>query len=172
MRHKTSQLGDLSAIFDHGSSHHHGAHGVVVSHPLSMREALGSIPSVSMPLISECQGRSASCIVPQTGKHQLRMQQTMSHCASKASTPCGTRTRNLRIRSPTPCPLGQGGLLSMLFCATMFLVSAESGAAPYQNYINAYGKNGRKEPGPHEQRNVRFAGPLLCIAQLKGCSGN
>ena len=27
----------------------------------------------------------------------------------KKSTPCGTRTRNLRIRSPTPCPLGQGG---------------------------------------------------------------
>ena len=27
------------------------------------------------------------------------------------NTPCGTRTRNLRIRSPTPCPLGQGGLL-------------------------------------------------------------
>ena len=25
------------------------------------------------------------------------------------STPCGTRTRNLRIRSPPPCPLGQGG---------------------------------------------------------------
>ena len=25
------------------------------------------------------------------------------------STPCGTRTRTLRIRSPTPCPLGQGG---------------------------------------------------------------
>ena len=24
-------------------------------------------------------------------------------------TPCGTRTHNLRIRSPTPCPLGQGG---------------------------------------------------------------
>ena len=27
----------------------------------------------------------------------------------KLSTPCGTRTRNLRIKSPTPCPLGQGG---------------------------------------------------------------
>ena len=27
------------------------------------------------------------------------------------STPCGTRTRNLRIRSPTPCPLGQGTLM-------------------------------------------------------------
>ena len=26
-----------------------------------------------------------------------------------SNTPCGTRTRNLRIRSPTPCPLGQGG---------------------------------------------------------------
>jgi hypothetical protein len=25
-------------------------------------------------------------------------------------TPCGTRARNLRIRGPTPCPLGQGGL--------------------------------------------------------------
>ena len=25
-----------------------------------------------------------------------------------ATSPCGTRTRNLRIRSPTPCPLGQG----------------------------------------------------------------
>ena len=24
-------------------------------------------------------------------------------------TPCGTRTRNLRIRGPTPCPLGQEG---------------------------------------------------------------
>jgi hypothetical protein len=24
-------------------------------------------------------------------------------------TPCGTRTRDLRIRSPTPCPWGQGG---------------------------------------------------------------
>ena len=30
----------------------HGAHGVVVSHPLSMREALGSIPSVSIFLAS------------------------------------------------------------------------------------------------------------------------
>ena len=29
------------------------AHGVVVSHPLSMREALGSIPSVSMPNAGE-----------------------------------------------------------------------------------------------------------------------
>ena len=28
---------------------HHRAHGVVASHPLSMREALGSIPSVSIP---------------------------------------------------------------------------------------------------------------------------
>ena len=31
----------------------------------------------------------------------------------KRSTSCGTRTRNLRIRSPTPCPLGQGGLRIM-----------------------------------------------------------
>jgi hypothetical protein len=33
-----------------------GAHGVVVSHPLSMREALGSIPSVSTA------GLKAACV--------------------------------------------------------------------------------------------------------------
>ena len=27
----------------------------------------------------------------------------------KDNTPCGTRAHNLRTRSPTPCPLGQGG---------------------------------------------------------------
>jgi hypothetical protein len=31
------------------------------------------------------------------------------YTSEHTSTPCGTRTRNLRIRSPTPCPLGQGG---------------------------------------------------------------
>ena len=31
-----------------------GAHGVVVSHPLSMREALGSIPSVSICKLANC----------------------------------------------------------------------------------------------------------------------
>ena len=34
---------------------------------------------------------------------------TSSACLCINSTPCGTRTRNLRIRGPTPCPLGQGG---------------------------------------------------------------
>ena len=29
--------------------------------------------------------------------------------ASHHHTPCGTRAHNLRIRGPTPCPLGQGG---------------------------------------------------------------
>ena len=29
-------------------------------------------------------------------------------------TPCGTRARNLRIRGPTPCPLGQGGNVSVV----------------------------------------------------------
>ena len=29
-----------------------------------------------------------------------------------AHTPCGTRTHNLWIRSPTPCPLGQGGYIA------------------------------------------------------------
>ena len=41
------------------------------------------------------------------------------------STPCGTRTRNLRIRSLTPCPLGQGGSCArppdITMCAATFL---------------------------------------------------
>ena len=28
---------------------------------------------------------------------------------TRMGTPCGTRTRNLLLRGPTPCPLGQGG---------------------------------------------------------------
>ena len=41
------------------------------------------------------------------------------------STPCGTRTRNLRIRSPTPCPLGQGGhVCCCLSCISWFAVGS------------------------------------------------
>ena len=35
------------------------------------------------------------------------------------NTPCGTRTHNLRIRGPTPCPLGQGGLTSCSHLRTL-----------------------------------------------------
>ena len=38
----------FNLLSDTAVQHGHGAHGVVVSHPLSMREALGSIPSVSI----------------------------------------------------------------------------------------------------------------------------
>ena len=39
----------------------------------------------------------------------------------KKVTPCGTRARNLRIRGPTPCPLGQGGMC--LLAGNAFLSS-------------------------------------------------
>jgi hypothetical protein len=55
-------------------------------------------------------------------------------------TPCGTRARNLRIRSPTPCPLGQGGLLDVgaegnmssrsCFCCPCHLSVASDKATP------------------------------------------
>ena len=34
------------------------------------------------------------------------------HCEVVKDIPCGTRAHNLRIRSPTPCPLGQGDLMT------------------------------------------------------------
>ena len=40
----------------------------------------------------------------------------VQNISEKRDTPCGTRTRNLRIRSPTPCPLGQGGCCSHRDC--------------------------------------------------------
>ena len=48
-----------------------------------------------------------------------------------SNTPCGTRARNLRIRGPTPCPLGQGGSahLAQLFALPPFRY-ARAGAPP------------------------------------------
>ena len=42
----------LAAVNNVAPGRNHGARGVVVSHPLSMREALGSIPSVSSLILS------------------------------------------------------------------------------------------------------------------------
>ena len=42
----------LAAVNNVMPGRNHGARGVVVSHPLSMREALGSIPSVSSLILS------------------------------------------------------------------------------------------------------------------------
>ena len=42
-------------------------------------------------------------------RHILLACETSRLRLSYASTPCGTQTHNLRIRGPTPCPLGQGG---------------------------------------------------------------
>ena len=52
----------------------HGAHGVVVSHPLSMREALGSIPSVSIAhLLSESICHREIGHVPLCGSKSVKM---------------------------------------------------------------------------------------------------
>ena len=43
-----------------------------------------------------------------------------SRISQEQITPGGTRTRNLRIRSPTPCPLGHGGTMSVILAMDMF----------------------------------------------------
>ena len=47
--------------------------------------------------------------------------------SQKVNTPCGTRTRNLRIRSPTPCPLGQGGCCILAQLLGVLIASSGSG---------------------------------------------
>ena len=77
---------------------HHGARGVVVSHPLSMREALGSIPSVSMVGKENC----GACRVPpwstrRTGSwaafHQGR-HKGRGHFQSQGAARAGTHLGN------------------------------------------------------------------------------
>ena len=48
--------------------------------------------------------------------------------------PCGTRTRNLRIRRPTPCPLGQGGLRCA--CAWTCMLASQRMAHPHYDVSN------------------------------------
>ena len=50
------------------------------------------------------------------------------------STPCGTRSRNLRMRSPTPCPLGQGGLTCQVAVAT--LAHARGGTNRHREHVH------------------------------------
>ena len=49
-----------STFINHQALSQHGAHGVVVSHPLRMRKALGSNPSVSM--FATCRVSHSKCL--------------------------------------------------------------------------------------------------------------
>ena len=56
--------------------------------------------------LNACQYATKDRSVPHRHRStSLRPEQRSSH----HHTPCGTRAHNLRIRAPTPCPLGQGG---------------------------------------------------------------
>ena len=64
-----------------------------------------TVPWRTVPCVRVCVGVCSAPVslpkdtLPDTGQPERR----------NPRTPCGTRTRNLRIRSLTPCPLGQGG---------------------------------------------------------------
>ena len=65
----------LAAVNNVMPGRNHGARGVVVSHPLSMREALGSIPSVSSLILS---GTAPWAERHSKGKCNLRTQFSLS----------------------------------------------------------------------------------------------
>ena len=60
----TSQRGVLLDMLVH--KHKHWAHGVVVSHPLRMRKALGSDPNVSVFATSKKLARVAELVINMT----------------------------------------------------------------------------------------------------------
>ena len=60
-------------------------------------------PSHTGSLCCECGSASQSRLALPSFPHVMEL-------GKMSITPCGTRAHNLRIRSPTPCPLGQGGL--------------------------------------------------------------
>ena len=78
------------------------ARGVVVSHPLSMREALGSIPSVSMS------AKIPSLCMKVLWMHGYRVERErqFARVGRSADLP-RTRAWDLWLRRPTPYPLGQ-----------------------------------------------------------------
>ena len=69
--------------------------------PCSRSLGLGEVKGAASFLFLRRAGDACSC--------SSRPQYVSEAYRGTQHTPCGTRTRNLRIRGPTPCPLGQGG---------------------------------------------------------------
>ena len=88
--------------------HFHRAHGVVVSHPLRMRKALGSNPSVSISSVST---RKASELLACRFIFPTRIQQTSLHLISKDMLYCPARRSGDQWRSgSTSASHAKGGV--------------------------------------------------------------
>ena len=86
-----------------------GAAGARLLHSFPFLFCRDFAPQVkTIDILSDALGNPAAIIFFEGGQ-QLGSQRLPSiPCASTSFTPCGTRTRHLQVRSPTPCPLGQG----------------------------------------------------------------
>ena len=62
-----------------------------------------------MCAVPPCMGRLSDATA--VGRSPTACMDSHGLVSQHMRTPCGTRTRNLRIRSTTPCPLGQWGQL-------------------------------------------------------------
>ena len=79
-----------------------------------------------------CQGHlSLCCMRPRVvaRQHAAVAGAAKAPGSVKGVTPCGTRTRNLRIRSPTPCPLSQGGQWSIAGVRVVRILGVHTGGA-------------------------------------------
>ena len=85
----------------------HGAHGVVVSHPLRMRKALGSIPSVSICIcLSSSRSLLTLALAALTCAHSSHINKTMStYMPHRARLRCDT-CQNIAERGFDPRTFG------------------------------------------------------------------
>ena len=111
------------------------AHGVVVSHPLRMRKALGSNPSVSI-----------------FAKRALMRKPFAAHAYSPTvkNDPGRTRTCNLWFRRPTPYPLGHRASCYLFRVVTLKQRGSTAGQRAWHERSSALGP-ARLAPGAYRR---------------------
>ena len=95
-------------------------------------------------------------------RHRSTSLHLLEQRCSRHHTPCGARAHNLRIRCPTPCPLGQG----LLLCQQEALHPMQLVAYHFCNRASC-GKRGTA-CGPSRQFSIAAQGGLVAACAEDG----